>query len=200
MKKKGFTQHHFWSKSGAGLTLIEILVVLFIMGFIAISLYYVLNAGMKSWRTGKERTDIIAQARVAMDRLTREAREATYIASTETGSIKFSAYLGTTTLSDISYYYDSVDDILYRNFSSGGTVQADAQKEMAKYMDSFALYYYSKDAGGVYKFSSPPSDQTARNSIWMIEIKSKVKRGLSGEEAEVDLRSTIQPRNYPYPQ
>ncbi len=191
-KKKGFIQHHFWLKSGAGLTLIEILVVLFVMGFIAIALYQVLSAGMKSWQTGKERTDIIAQARVAMDRLTREAREATYMAEADTTSINFSAELGTGSNKNIVYsYYGST---LYRKEQSGG------EKEMAKYMDSFSLYYYSKDADGVYKFSSPPSDQTARNSIWMIEIETKVKRGATGEENIVHLRSTVQPRNYPYPQ
>lgn len=197
MKKRRLNPLNRRSRHPTGLTLIEILVVLFIMGFISITLYYVLNAGIKSWRAGKEKTDIIAQARVAMDRLTREAREATYMAAADSTSINFSAYLlDTTNLKDISYYYDSSEDILYRY-----NVTDDSEaREMAKYMDNFSLYYYSKDAGGVYKFSSPPSDQTARNSIWMIEIESKVKRGATGEEDVVHLRSTVQPRNYPYPQ
>ncbi len=190
MKKKGFTQHHFWLKSGAGLTLIEILVVLFIMGFVTIALYYVLSAGIKGWRGGKERTDIIAQARVAMDRLTREAREATYMVSASTTGINFSAYLGTTTPSNISYYYDDPQDILYRNNITAAT----GAQALAKYMDSFSLYYYSKWADNTINLFTPETGTYSK--IWMIAIESKVKRGGTGEENIVNLRSTVQPRNY----
>ncbi|HEA47172.1 MAG TPA: prepilin-type N-terminal cleavage/methylation domain-containing protein [bacterium] len=191
MKKKGFIQHHFWLKSGAGLTLIEILVVLFIMGFIATALYYVLNAGIEGWRAGKERTDIIAQARVAMDRLTREAREATYMVAADSTGINFSAYLGETSPKVISYYYDSSEDILYRYNVTDGILS-----EMAKYMDSFSLYYYSKgDDDAIHSFTPTTGEY---NSIWMIEIETKLKRGATGEENIVHLRSTVQPRNYPY--
>jgi prepilin-type N-terminal cleavage/methylation domain-containing protein len=175
-----------------GLTLIEILVVLFIMSFIAIALYQVLNAGMKSWRTGQERTDIIAQARVAMDRLTRETREATYMKAANTTSINFSAYLlDTTNLKDVSYYYDSAQDILYRNEASGGA------KEMAKYITDFDFTYYSKWANNTIHSFDPSSSP---NSIWMIAIDAQVTKGVTGEENVVNLRSTVQPRNYPYPQ
>ena len=177
-KKHTFSLSHFLICKG--LTLIEILVVLFIMGFIATALYHILNVGMKGWRAGKEKTDIIAQA---MDRLTRELREATYMkAAGETG-INFSAYLGTTSSKEISYYYNSSQDILYRNEDSGGG------REIAKYMNSFSLYYYSKgDDGAIHSFD--PSAET--DDIWMIEIKSKVKK----DDNIVNLRSTVQPRNY----
>ncbi len=177
MKKKGFT-------------LIELLVVLSIMGFIATALYYVLNAGIEGWRAGKERTDIIAQARVAMDRLTREVREATWMASADTTSINFSAYVGETSPKDISYYYDSSEDILYRNNITDET----GTQMMAKYMDSFILTYYSKN---MTELSSPvdtPAD------IWMITIDAQITRGPTGEQNVVNLRSTVQPRNHPYPQ
>ena len=166
-----------------GLTLIEILVALAILGMIAMALYGILKGGLDVWQGGKERTDIIAQARVAMDRLTRELREATYMkAAGETG-INFSAYLGTTSSKEISYYYNSSQDILYRNEDSGGG------REMAKYMNSFSLYYYSKgDDGAIHSFD--PSAET--DDIWMIEIKSKVKK----DDNIVNLRSTVQPRNY----
>ena len=184
MKKKGFIQHHFSTKSSAGLTLIEILVALAILGMIAMALYGILKGGLDVWRGGKERTDIIAQARVAMDRLTREAREATYMKAADITGINFSAYLGTTSPKDISYYYNSSQDILYRNEESGGG------KEMAKYIGSFSLCYYSKDMTVLSSPVTNPSD------IWMIEIKSKAKR----DDNIVNLRSTVQPRNYPYTQ
>ena len=177
--------------SPTGITLLEILVVLFIMGMIAMALYGILKGGLDVWRGGKERTDIIAQARVAMDRLTREAREATYMKAADITSINFSAWLGsTTTLSDVSYYYDDdPQNILYRNAKAGGTVVAGEEKEMAKYMNSFSLYYYSKgDDGAIHSFD--PSG--AYDDIWMIEIKSEVKK----DDNIVNLRSTVQPRNY----
>ena len=173
-----------WQGSPTGITLIEILVVLFIMGFIATTLYHILNVGMKGWRVGKKKTDIIAQARVAMDRLTREAREATWMVAAGTTSINFSAYLGETSPKNISYYYDSSEDILYRKNITAGT----GAREMAKYMDSFSLYYYSQgDDGAIHSFDGLETD-----NIWMIEIKSKVKK----DDNIVNLRSTVQPRNY----
>lgn len=167
-------------KKQKGITLIEILVVLFIMGLIAIALYNVLSTGMKGWRVGKKRTDIIAQARVAMDRLTREAREATWMEAADATSINFSAELGTGSDRDVVYsYYNS---ILHREEESGG------EKVMAKDMNSFSLYYYSKgDDGAIHSF-----DGSAADDIWMIEIKLKVKE----DDNIVNLRSTVQPRNY----
>lgn len=174
-----------WQGSPAGITLIEILVVLFIMGMIAMALYGILKGGLDVWRGGKERTDIIAQARVAMDRLTREAREATYMKAADITGINFSAYLlDTTNLKDVSYYYDSAENILYRNEASGGA------REMAKYMNSFSLYYYAKNMTVLSSPVTNPSD------IWMIEIKSEVKK----DDNIVNLRSTVQPRNYSYTQ
>lgn len=170
--------------SPTGITLLEILVVLFIMGMIAMALYGILKGGLDVWRGGKERTDIIAQARVAMDRLTREAREATYMKAADITGINFSAYLGTTSPKEISYYYDSNEKILYR-YNLTDDSQA---REMAKYIGSFSLYYYSKD---MTVLSSPV---TNLSDIWMIEIKSKAKR----DDNIVNLRSTVQPRNYPY--
>lgn len=175
-----------WQGSPTGLTLIEILVVLFIMGFIATSLYYVLNAGIKGWRTGKERTDTIAQARVAMDRLTREAREATYMAAANTASINFSAELGTGSNRNVVYsYYGST---LYREEQSG------EEKVMAKYITDFDFTYYSKGDDGYFHSFTP--DATQCNSIWMIAIDAQVTRGATGEENVINLRSTVQPRNY----
>ncbi len=171
-----------------GLTLIEILVVLFIMGFLTIALYYVLSAGIKGWREGKERTDIIAQARVAMDRLTREVREATYMKAADVTGINFSAYLGTTSSKIISYYYNSSQDILYRDEDSGGG------REMAYSVSTFSLTYYSKgDDGAIHSFT--PGSVTY-DDIWMIAIDAQVTRGPTGEQNVVNLRSTVQPRNY----
>lgn len=175
-----------WQGSPTGITLIEILVVLFIMGMIAMALYGVLKSGLDLWRGGKERTDIIAQARVTMDRLTREAREATYMVSASDTKLRFSAYLlDTTNLKDVSYYYNSDQDIVYR-YNVTDDTQA---REMAKYMGSFSLYYYSKDMTVLSSPVTNPSD------IWLIEIKSKAIRN----DNIVNLKSTVQPRNYPYP-
>jgi len=152
---------------------------------IAMALYGILKSGLDLWRGGKERTDIIAQSRVAMDRLTREAREATYMVSASDTNLRFSAYLlDTTNLKDVSYYYNSDQDILYR-CNVTDDIQA---REMAEYLDSFSLYYYSKDMTVLSSPVTNPSD------IWMIEIKSKAKR----DDNIVNLRSTVQPRNYPY--
>lgn len=172
-----------------GLTLIELLIVIAVMGIVSLGLYYVLRAGMTSWETGEKRTDIIQHARLAMDRLSREVREARYIASADAGSINFSAYLGKDASEnpyDITYSYHG--SALYR------TADAGSEKMLAMNVTDFNLTYYSKyeDDGSIHVLD-PGFDPL---DIWMISIESKVIEG----DNEVNLRSTIQPRNYPYPQ
>ncbi len=186
MKRRGFTP------SPTGITLVEILVALAILGMIALALYGILKGGLDVWRGGKERTDAIAQARVAMDRLTREVREATYMVSASDTMLRFSAYLLGTAAADykdISYYYDSASGILYRH-----NVTDDIQAEMAYFVTDFDFDYYSKgDDGAIHSFS--PGYGTY-DDIWMIAIDAQVTRGPTGEQNVVNLRSTVQPRNY----
>ncbi|MCK4648245.1 prepilin-type N-terminal cleavage/methylation domain-containing protein [bacterium] len=193
MKKKRFTQHHFSTKNGAGLTLIEILVVLFIMGFIATSLYYVLNAGIKSWRAGKERTDIIAQARVAMDRLTRELRATGGIEAAEDTYIYFSTDLNADGTETHIYYSWPGSGISLLRKEAAGTYYS-----IARSINNFSFTYYSTedDLSKIHELNPPDhtNTQPERNRIWMIEIKLKVKE----DDNTVDLRSTVQPRNYSY--
>jgi prepilin-type N-terminal cleavage/methylation domain-containing protein len=174
-----------------GFTLIEVLIALGILGIIILGMYGILKGGMDIWRGGKEKTDVIAQARLAMDRLTRELRATDEILGCTAGEITFSTELtGDATDERIRYY--SAETYLYRSVGVAG-----ADNEIARNIDTFTLTYYSQDGDGVYLFSSPPSTATARNSIWMVEIETKVQTGLSGEEAEVNLRSSVHPRNYP---
>ena len=110
-------------------------------------------------------------------------------------SINFSAYLLGTAAADykdISYYYDSSADILYRNEGGAGG------KEMAKYITDFDFTYYSKWADNTIHSFTPAAGLC--NSIWMIAIDAQVTKGATGEENVVNLRSTVQPRNYSYPQ
>lgn len=173
-----------------GITLIEILVVLFIMGLIAIALYNVLSTGMKGWRVGKERTDIIAQARVAMDRLTRELRATGGIEAAEYTYIYFSTDLDADgSENEISYSWPSGTE-LFRGLGASPDY-----KVIARSIDNFSLYYYSKDGTQI----TPPTGtntQEKRNMIWMVEIEARVKE----DDNTVNLRSTVQPRNYSYTQ
>ena len=171
-----------------GVTLIEILVVLFIMGMIAMALYGILKGGLDLWRGGKERTDIIAQARVAMDRLTRELRATGGIGAAEDTYIYFSTDLDADdTEEEISYSWPSGTE-LFRGLSA-----TPDYKVIARSIDNFSLYYYSKDGTQI----TPPTvtdNQLKRNMIWMIEIEARVKE----DDNIVNLRSTVQPRNYSY--
>jgi prepilin-type N-terminal cleavage/methylation domain-containing protein len=179
-------------KREKGVTLLEILVVLGIMAMISLALWRLLSGGLDIWRAGKEKTDVVQQARVAMNRLTREVRETTEISDATSTGIEFKAYLGTTAEKSITYYYRSADKALYRK----NITDATGERVMAQNIDDFTLAYYSKKTGTIYDFT--PGTGTYSH-IYMISVDSFLKRGAAPDEATVSLRSTVQPRNYSYP-
>ncbi|MCK4648144.1 type II secretion system protein, partial [bacterium] len=136
-------------KSPMGVTLLEILVVLGIMAMISLALWRLLGGGLDIWRAGKERTDVIQQARVAMNRFTREVRETTEISDATSTGIQFKAYLGTTEEKSITYYYRGADKALYRK----NITDATGERVMAQNIDNFALTYYSKKTGTIDDFT-----------------------------------------------
>lgn len=175
-------------KKQKGITLIEILVVLAILGMIALALHRILKGGLDVWRGGKERTDIIAQARVAMDRLSRELRATDKILTADSNYLSFSANIDDDAAEEVMLYSWSGTslDPLAREEDSGGL------HSIALNVDSFTIKYYSKN---MTELTTSPLTEAERRSVWMITIDTRVKK----DDNEVDLRSTVQARNYPYP-
>lgn len=172
-----------------GITLIEILVALAILGMIALALYGILKGGLDVWRGGKERTDIIAQARVAMDRMTRELREAD-VPTGETTNIIHDMF----PRAYIQFSADIEDDGTYEmiTYSWSGTAEDSLSRGLGDPANP-TYYEMAKNVQELYFSFHDASMNITTNeaNVSYIEISLKVKE----DDNEVDLRSTVQPRN-----
>ncbi len=66
-----------------GITLIELLVTLAIMGFVITALYSFYLTGLRGWQRGTDRMEAQQSARIAMDKIIREVRFAEEISLDE---------------------------------------------------------------------------------------------------------------------
>lgn len=76
-------------RKGKGVTLIEIVMVISIIGIISALLAPVILVGMDSWSYIKNRSELINNGRLAMNRMVREIREAKEINNWEDDRIEF---------------------------------------------------------------------------------------------------------------
>ncbi len=88
MKKKGFTQHHFSTKSGerglpstifrkngAGFTIVELLIVVAVMALLTAALSPLFRTSYQAWRLGDRRAEVIQNARIGMDKMSWELKQ-----------------------------------------------------------------------------------------------------------------------------
>lgn len=90
--ERGFIQHHFWlkngaralpstiledeKKSGAGFTLMELLIAMVITVLLVASLFNVFNLAARAWQKGEARTQRYQNLRQALDRMSDDIRSA----------------------------------------------------------------------------------------------------------------------------
>jgi prepilin-type N-terminal cleavage/methylation domain-containing protein len=72
-----------------GLTFVEIIVVIVIMGILSLFTFQFLGDGIETYLLISGQEDLFSEARLAMDRMTREIRDANTITSVLAGEIQF---------------------------------------------------------------------------------------------------------------
>lgn len=75
MEKKGFTQHHFSTKSDAGFTIVELLIVVAVMALLTAALSPLFRTSYQAWRVGDRRAEVIQNARIGMDKMSWELKQ-----------------------------------------------------------------------------------------------------------------------------
>ncbi len=75
MKQEGFTQHHFSTKSGAGFTIVELLLVVAVMALLTAALSPLFRTSYQAWRLGDRRAEVIQNARIGMDKMSWELKQ-----------------------------------------------------------------------------------------------------------------------------
>lgn len=79
---------NFYNKNQRGLSLIEMMVVVVILGLIVLGLVTFFTGGTKSWVAGQSQLKAQREARQAMDRMVRELRHSESIDNCGNGQVK----------------------------------------------------------------------------------------------------------------
>lgn len=165
-----------------GLTLIELLIALAIVGIISIGLIFMLTQGLKVWTGGTARTDIVDRGRIALDRLSRELRQAERftINVMNATDIQFNVVGGVT---NYVIAYKFTNNALWRSEKTNMSSPNDFVP-IANYVTNLTFSYYDK-TGAVT--SSTTAVRTVRVAL-VIDMPAP--------EQDVTLTTEIQLRNF----
>lgn len=163
-----------------GFTLIELVLTLLILGIIAaVGSQFVLQ-GVRSYTTEQDRGDVHSQARLAVERVVREAR-AIRSCSDIVGPANPSATLSFTDSSGTAVAFGVAGTNLLR----GASVLAQGV--------SSSQPFRFLDMNGAASTSCPlPGNPSAATDIWFVEIDLTCVQG--GESLHI--RSQVHPRNF----
>lgn len=165
-----------------GLTLIELLVVIVLLGGLSAAVVFVFMAGLKSWNSVRNRTEIIESLNLAMARMTRELSQASEITRARSDEIDFEADLdGGGVTEDITFDINSDDEL--ERIEDGGSAVI-----LARDVQSFTLgYYLEADNDNLLSSVTGPSLDDIRVIVITLALSK------SGET--VSLRSSAYARN-----
>jgi len=165
-------------KTQKGMTLIELMVVVVILGLIVLGLVTFFTGGAKSWVAGQSQLKAQREARQAMDRMVREIRHGKTldISSTSTSIVFKTPFNGSP---DINYYLNTGTGILYRNTNP---IIDDVLSLSFTYLDSNDNVI-------------PNSDSEFSNKVSKIHIKLQVDMD-KDNNPDITLNSDIDLRNF----
>lgn len=143
-----FPGSRFWpTSSGTGLsaqlgfTIIELLVSITVLSVIMSGMFAFLWSASKYWQTGQDTSDVTENARMGLNRMTRELKQATQIVAAsdpgQTPFVQFKADFGDgNEVQDITYGYDSANKTVWRN---------SPDQVLMNHIDSVQFSYFGSD-------------------------------------------------------
>ena len=155
-----------------GFTLVELIVVIVVLGIIASMGAIVVRDGMLGYLRGREITSADWQARVALERMTRELRDAAAIAA---GSCDNST-------SPFTFAYSDINAVQISYSLSAATLQRNGQP-LADNVTGLHFYCLQND-GQTYT--------TTPAAVYYVTVSMVV----STTNANATYRSTVRPRNF----
>lgn len=161
-----------------GFTLLETLIVLSVLVIIALVLTPVFREGIDAWVLSISTTDIIAEGRLAMRRMTKELKRVDTITAISQTSVGFTVPGSSDT---IVFSWDDSNNTLYRE------IPVIAQSNiLARNISAFNFTYLGRD-------SSTEVDPTTGNpaDVWEIRLDFTVTK----DSHYLRFGSTVSPRN-----
>lgn len=166
-----------------GVTIIELLIAILIVGMLSLGLAYMITSGLKVWSGGKKRTELLDQGRISMERFSRELRQAVRntLGGCIVNDIKFNAVLGGSTTYIVEYKLSETALQRSEKTSAGA---ADDFVNIAESVNNLNITYYNS-VGGV---TSTPSDvRTVRVTLVM---------DMPDPEQDINITTEVRPRNF----
>ena len=170
--KKQKNSIHLYSKQQKGFSLIELMVAVVILGLIILALVTFFTGGTIAWVAGQSQLEAQRNARLAMDRMVREIREADYVASTSISD-------------DIDFHTPFAGSISYSLSVSGGDLKRD-DIPMINNVQSLVFSYY--DSSGIQV--EPPVGTVSK-----VHINLEVDVDKDGNP-DITLNADVNLRNY----
>lgn len=166
-------------KKNTGATLIELMVVVTILSLVIIGLVTFFGGGIRSWISGQNQLQAQREARMALDRIVKEVREANNVVegdnSYEKGiEVSFPAKFNR---ENLIYNFDEPNRVIKRNDANIliGNIPS----------DGFMITYYDAD-----RIDSAPDKNAS-----IIEVMLKVDVDNDGND-DIELKTEINLRNY----
>ncbi len=184
-----------------GMTLIELLLAMAILGIILGSMYNILHHSLTVWQLGETRTEVSQNGRIAIERMIKELRHAGGIYTAGAAEVKFWADTNWNGVEDDTDWNEEMDPgetVTYKllwdadkesyNLIREVNTAAPVSEEFANYIQAegdFNLSYYYWDEAAEQVLTV-----VELADIDLIEIKLRVKKTLFDEDEEylIDLR------------
>ncbi|MCX5657383.1 MAG: prepilin-type N-terminal cleavage/methylation domain-containing protein [Candidatus Omnitrophica bacterium] len=166
-----------------GVTIIELLIAILIVGMLSLGLAYMITSGLKVWSGGQKRTEMMDQGRISVERVSRELRQAVRntIATYNDTDVKFNAILGGNTTYIVEYKLSGTALQRSEKTSSGA---ADDFVNIAESVNNLNIVYYNNSGGTP---STANEIRTVRVTLIM---------DMPAPEQDVNLTTEVQLRNF----
>lgn len=169
-----------------GFSLVELLIVLAILGLVLFPIYEFLRQGALSWQFGENKTEVVQNARIGLDKMCDEIKHAREIYSFSPTLIRFwwkdlneDEAADSNEILTYSWSGNSNDNLMRK-------LDSETQHTpLANYVDDFQLVYFN--ASGVQTLVA--------EDIQFITADLKIKKTTQGHDYTAQMRKSILPRN-----
>ncbi|GEM_PF-5719234 len=178
----------------SGLTLTEVIVSILVLGIIIGVIYEMLNQGTISWEYGDMATEIVQNARVGLDWMERDIRQATQIGVADTARLIFWGDVDNDGVGNNVEYVRTLSN-LYRVDYTKTPVATEA---VSTFVRNFELQYWGDDPSSPHidttKYTNPVAPQSKRDDIRLIAMRLVVGRDTQKFSYDVTMIGNAYPR------
>ncbi len=170
----------------SGMSLIELICTVGILALVLYPIYEFLRQGAQSWETGENKTEVVQNARIGLDKMCDEIKHAREFYTINSNQIEFwwrdlddDKTADSNEILSFSWSGVSGEDLL-RKFNSEAT-----STPLANYVDLFNLKYYNSQ--GIETLSATNVD--------FITATLRIKKSGKGTDYTSTMRKAVHPRN-----